>query len=84
MNNTDRLHRLVTMEAANENKYGFNEYNVIKGYRNTDHDILWHKGALFGPDTIPNSSLYSGEKTGISVKILSENQKEIEVRITVP
>ncbi|MCX7017220.1 MAG: hypothetical protein NTW86_32430 [Candidatus Sumerlaeota bacterium] len=80
-NNTDRTHRLVTIEAANESKYGFNEYNVTNGSRSTDHDVLWHQDMVFGPTTIPNSGLYSGEPSGISVKILSPNGSVMKVQV---
>lgn len=81
-NNDDRNHRLVTIEAANEAKMGFNEYNVPRErYRNADHDVLWHEEMSFGPSTVPNSHLYSGQPSGISVKVLDTNGPEIRVRV---
>ena len=80
-NNDDRNHRLVTIEAANEKKYGYNEYNVTEGINATDHDVLWHQGMEFSPTTIPSSGLYSGKVSGISVKILSANGSVMKVRV---
>ncbi len=79
-NNDDLNHRLVTIEAANEGKCGFNEYNVPKSRQRTaDHDVLWHQNMVFGPATIPNSKLYSGKDSGITVKVLGPNGSVMKV-----
>jgi hypothetical protein len=81
-NNDGGEHRLVTIEAANEGKYGFNEYNVTRDrYLTADHDVLWHQGMEFGPGTTPNSALYSGEPSAISIRVLSPNGREMKVKI---
>lgn len=81
-NNTNALHRLVTIEAGNEGKYGFNEYNVTRDrQRMADHDVLWHQNMVFGSATTPNSKLYSGKDSGITVKVLSPNGREMKVWI---
>jgi len=80
-NNDDRNHRLVTIEAANEKKFGFNEYNVVGGRNKGDHDVLWHENMVFGPATVPNSQLYSGKDSGITVKILGPNGSVMKVWI---
>ena len=80
-NNDDMNHRLVTIEAANEQKVGFNEYNVVGGRDKTDHDVLWHEGMIFGPETVPSSKLYSGQSSGIALKIISPNARDMKVWI---
>lgn len=80
-NNDDMNHRMVTIEAANEKNVGFNEYNVVGGSDKTDHDVLWHEGMIFGPETVPSSKLYSGQSSGIALKIISPNARDMKVWI---
>ena len=81
-NNDDLKHRLVTIEAANEGRCGFNEYNVTRDLqRKADHDILWHQNMVFGPATAPNSKLYFGTDSGITVKVISPNGSVMKVWI---
>ena len=83
--NTNREHRLVTIEAANESKYGYNEYNVVgDGILNTDHNVLWHENQVFGPSTVPNSKLYGGKTSDVSIKVTSGNGPIMKVTITMP
>ena len=83
--NANREHRLVTIEAANESKYGYNEYNVVgNDIFNTDHDVLWHENQVFGPSTIPNSNLYGGKVSDVSIKVISANSPIMKVKITMP
>lgn len=81
-NNEGQEHRLVTIVAANESRYGFNEFNVTRDRKRTaDHDVLWHQNMVFGPATVPNSKLYSGQDSGISVRVVSPNGNFMKVQV---
>ena len=83
--NTDRAHRMVTIEAANESRYGYNEYNVLGAdITNTDHNVLWHQNGEFGPATVPNSKLYDGSNSGVTIKVISANGPIMRVLVTLP
>lgn len=63
----------------------FSQYDIPKtgkiGPKKLGILFLWHQGSVFDPKSIPSSSLYSGEESGISVKILSPNGSVMKVRI---
>jgi len=80
-NNDDRNHRLVTIEAANEATCGYNEYNMTNGFDSADHNVLWHQDLVFGPATVPGTSLYSGKASGISITVTSRNGSVMKVRV---
>jgi M6 family metalloprotease-like protein len=83
--NIDMAHRMVTIEAANESRYGYNEYNVLgSAITNTDHNVLWHRDGVFSASTVPNSKLYDGRDSGVTIKVLSANGPVMRVQVTLP
>lgn len=84
--NNDEKHKGVDLEEANEGKLGYSQLDRRDGYYMYSLDHYYYSGGntTFSPSSIPNSSLYDGTKTGITISSTGASSDSMTVNITLP
>ncbi len=84
-NNRDEAHKAVDVEEANESKLGYPELDQDPNTRlYYDHYYSGNGYSHFNSSTSPNSKVYSGASSGVSVTVVDPNSDRMTVSVKVP
>ena len=84
-NNNNESHKAVDIEEANESRLGYPELD--QGENSNlyyDHYFSRNGYAQFTSSTAPNSRVYDGSSSGVSVSVLDANSNAMTVSVKVP
>ncbi|WP_169525269.1 cell wall-binding repeat-containing protein [Pseudalkalibacillus hwajinpoensis] len=87
MVNQDETHKAVDLEEANESRLGYPEFDQDPEhypYMYYDHYFSGNGYAQFTNTSKPNSKLYSGSNSSVSVTVLDPSRDSMAVSVKVP
>ncbi len=83
--NEDETHKGVDVEESNLGTLGYAQLDQAAGSQ-FDHYFYadWGHVSVFGPSTVPNSAMYSGTASGITISTPSASSASMQVNVTTP
>ena len=83
--NNNESHKAVDIEEANESRLGYPELDQEENpYLYYDHYFSRNGYAQFNSSTSPNSRVYNGSSSGVTVTVLDANSNAMTVSVKVP
>lgn len=79
--NNDETHKGVDVEEANEGKLGKSQLDTNDGSEYDHYYYVGNGNTLFSNDTKPNSKLYDGSNTNLSIETLSAAGESMKVSV---
>ena len=81
--NDNENHKLVDLEEANQAVRGFSELDTGVWYSKYEHYYTANKIHLFNDSSLPDSDLYDGTSTNISVDTLDSSRDSMRVKVSL-
>lgn len=83
--NDDEDHKAVDLEEANEGSLGYSQLdNNIIGFKAYDHFYYSDNNTVFSSSSVPNSNLYDGTITNITIKSNEKSSNSMNLDISLP